>query len=202
WRVKTFPFARPLSDLAMLLARVRTDERGRPALALRTLWARAFDIGETDDAAHPVDAAWLADVILSRDLQVRADRLDQYGLGMRVFGSGRDSDLASVDEALHAFPRSRMLMLSLERIGITDPAMYAEAARRASRLSSLDGERGFAALAQFQGALALIVRMARVHSLEPEKVTALIGSLTRCEPNREGRSGGAIVEWLNRALRP
>src|SRR5262249_9701271 len=146
WHVKTFPFARPLSDLATLLARVRPDEHGRPALASRALWAHAFEIGiGSDDGARPADAAWLADVILGRDLPIRGDRLDQYGFGQRVFASARESDLNAVDEALRAFPRSRMLMLSLERLAITQPALYVQAAKRADRLSALDGEAGFAA---------------------------------------------------------
>src|SRR5207253_2774733 len=155
WRVKTFPFARPLSDLATLLARARTDEHGRPSLGGRAVWMRAFDIGAAEDQpAGPADAAWLADVILGRDLQVRAERLDQYGFGQRVFGSAADAHTGAVEDALRAFPSMRMLALSLERIGIADPALYADAARLATRLGLLDGERGFTALAQFQGALA------------------------------------------------
>ena len=95
-----------------------------------------------------------------------------------------------------------MLMLSLERIGIAEPAIYAAAARRAIRLTALDGERAFTALAQFQGALALLVRMVRVQSLEPARAAALVGSLVAVEPNDDGQYAGAIVAWLHRSLLP
>ena len=55
-----------------------------------------------------------------------------------------------------------MLMWTLERIGIRAPAVYAPAARQAARLGALDGRRGFEAQAQFQGALAILARMAMV----------------------------------------
>jgi hypothetical protein len=201
WHVKVFPFARPLSDLATLVARVRIDERGRPMLASRAFWARVFEAGGGDDAA-PADCAWLADVILTKDLQIRVDRLDQFAFGQRVFAAAGAGDMASVDEAVRAFPKTRALMLSLERIGITSPATYAAAARHASRLSALDGERAFVALAQFQGVLAILVRLARVQSLEPPKIAALLDSLLASDPGRDGHYGGAIVAWLDRSLAP
>jgi hypothetical protein len=201
WHVKVFPFVRPLSDLTMLVARVRTAEHGRPALASRALWSRAFDAGGTDDGV-PVDCAWLADMVLSKDLQIRVDRLDQYAFGQRVFGLTGPSEIADVEEAIRAFPKARSLMLSLERMGITNPATYAAAAKHAARLNTFDGDRAFVALAQFQGALAILVRLARVQALEPQKMAAAVDALIAAEPGRDGHYAGAIVEWLDRSLLP
>ena len=78
WRVRTFPFARPLYDTVLLLTRIRTDDWGAPLLGSRALWAKIFDVAapdETRSPAAPVDAAWLADAILAHDAHVRADRL-------------------------------------------------------------------------------------------------------------------------------
>ena len=75
------------------------------------------------------------------------------------------ADPGDVFVATRAVARYRMLMLTLERIGIRKPSLYAAAARQAARLGSLDGHRGFVALAQFQGAVALIARMTAVRTL-------------------------------------
>jgi hypothetical protein len=188
----------------MLLGRVRTAGDGRPLLPSRALWAHVF--GEPlpqDERDKPAvaDAAWLAAVVLTKDLQVRSDRLDQYAFGQRVFGSADERDADSA-EAIRAFPRTRMLMLSLERIGVTASDTYAAAARNAARLSSMEGRRGFMAVAQFQGALALVVRMARVQSLDAEDAGWLVDDLVAREPNRDDQYGSAIADWLTQSLLP
>ena len=71
--------------------------------------------------------------------------------------------------AVRAFRRYRMLMVTLERIGISNPATYAAAARLASRMSPPDPAREFLAIAQFQGALALLERMRVVGTLDAAK---------------------------------
>ena len=79
--------------------------------------------------------------------------------------------------AIQAFPRFRMLMLTLERIGVRRPALYAALARQAQRVSSLDEVRARPALAQFQGAIALIARLARVKTIDRATADALLGTL-------------------------
>ena len=204
WHVKVFPFSRPLNDTVTLLTRAHVDEHGRPALAARHLWVRTLDATDEDrgDAFRDVDAAWLSKAILDRDGQARTDRMDVFGFGQRVFASVSDTAMGDVEETLRAFPRSRLLMLTLERIGVTSPSTYAAAARRAHRLSQLDAERGFAALAQFQAALALVARMARVKTIDAHKSAALAESLIRCDLDEDGRYGGAVVRWLEAAVRP
>jgi hypothetical protein len=210
--VKSFPFARPLYDIASVLARVRIADDGRPVLADRRLWASVFESGElpVDPLAAlrrvqetgAVDAAWLAEMVAAREVREREDRADQFAFGQRVFASAPESALPSVLTALRAFPFQRMLMLTLERIGITNPAVYADAARRVHRISTLDPGRGFAAHAQLQGALAVIARMARVHTIDAAEAEVLVSSLTAVPLNDDGRYAGAIARWIRQMLHP
>jgi len=212
WRVRTFPFARPLYDIASILARVRTDDAGRPVLASARLWSSVFAGGELSGDAlsllssaqdtGTIDAAWLAETIAGRDVREREDRADQFAFGQRVFAGAADTALPSVLTAVRAFPRMRMLMLTLERIGITNPAVYAEAARRVSRLSTLDPNRGFIAHAQLQGALALVARMARVRTIDAAKAESLVSSLILVPLNDDGRYAGAMARWIRATLHP
>jgi hypothetical protein len=211
WRVSAFPFARPLRDIATLLARVRVDATGRPVLSSVRLWTHVFEgtdlsgdsgaLVRGSDGPSTVDAAWLAETIARRDVREREDRGDQFAFGQRVFANvGRDA-LGPVLAALRAFPRMRMLMLTLERIGITDPEVYAETARRVHRLAALESGRGSAVLAELQGALALVARIARVGTIDVPRAQALISDLTAIPLNEDGWYAGAVARWIQRTLR-
>src|SRR5205814_1704324 len=158
------PFRRPPDDLVPLLLRVSVEPSGLPrGPAWRVFWAQVFESSAIPDDADRrvknvqedgrIDASWLAASILGTDLQSRGERLDQLAFGLRAFAAADDRALADTLVAVRAFPRYRMLMLTLERMGIANPAVYAAAARHAVRLSALDASRGSIALSQFQGAL-------------------------------------------------
>ena len=213
WQPARLPFTRPLYDIASILARVQVEPDGSPSVpSLRSAWAWIFESAELpaggprarsaalDDG--PIDAAWLAQMIVSLDTRDRGERIDQLAFGQRVFGHADAADNASVLIAIRAFPRFRMLLLTLERSGVRHPAVYVSAARRAQQLSSLDSRRLFVALGQFQSALALIARMASVHTLDVAATEALITSLASVSPNNDGRYGGAIATWMQQKLRP
>ena len=110
--------------------------------------------------------------------------------------------VADVLTAIRAFPRYRMLMLTLEQMGVRRASVYAAAARRAQQLSPLDGGRAFVALGQFQGALALIARLTRVRTLDVAAAEALVTSLSSVSLNQDGRYAGGVASWMQQALRP
>ena len=177
WVVPERPFRRPPDDPVLMLMRVPAAPDGEPAgPSWRAFWAHAFastDIPDDPDrllrnvrADGRIDAAWLAEAILAAELQSRGERLDQLAFGLRAFAAADDRMLPDVLVAVRAFPRYRMLMLTLERMGIANPAVYAAAARQAVRLSSLDANRGFVALGQFQSALAILARLVDTHVLD------------------------------------
>lgn len=213
WQPGKLPFTRPLYDIASILARVQVEPDGSPsAPALRSAWAWIFEsaslpasaprarVAGSDDG--PVDAAWLAQMIVSLDTRDRGERIDQLAFGQRVFGTASSGDNVSVLTAIRAFPRFRMLLLTLEHSGVRQPAVYMSAARRAQQLSSLDNRRLFLALGQFQGSLALIARMASVRTLDVAATESLIMSLASVSPNHDGHYGGAIAAWIQQQLRP
>src|SRR5207247_2166620 len=75
-------------------------------------------LNETAANAGDIDAAWLAQMIGTAETRDRGDRLDQLAFAQRVFGSADAGSKADVLVAIRAFPRYRMLMLSLERMGL------------------------------------------------------------------------------------
>ena len=181
WRsLKTQPFVRQSYDFTAALSRVRVDADGRPtAPSARGFWARAMatpdlpvdpaaELGSIDNT--PIDAAWLAELTTTGDIRLRAERLDQIAFGPRVFAEATQDEMPDVFVATRAFRRYRMLMVTLERIGIRTPAVYAAAARFAPRLSPEEPGRAFVASAQFQGVVALLTRMRMAGTLSSRQI--------------------------------
>jgi len=210
WRAREQPFARPINDLTMLLMRIRVDDRGVPAgPASRAFWSAVF---ASDDPFAPapdfdragggvVDAAWLADRTSYQTSFLRAERLDQFEFGQRVFGNVEPGERGDALAALRAFPIHRMLFLTLERMGIVSPRVHAETVRQVTRLADLDTSRAFWALAQVQGSLAMLNRMRAVGTLDQATATRLVGTLVEL-PLTDGRIGPAMAGWIERELLP
>jgi hypothetical protein len=211
WQPAKFPFSRPPFDLANILERIRVEANGTPSFpAARAMWnwvVDGFDVPADAPrlSAHPddglVDAAWLAQALLSDDVMLRNDRLDQLAFGQRVFATVPAGALSDALVAIRAFPRYRMLMLSLERMGIRTPSVYATAARRAQQLASLEERRQLLALQQFQGALVVVWRLAAVRTLDAAACERLAVSLSAIAPSTDGRYAGAVAAWMDRDLR-
>src|SRR5262245_52275576 len=207
WRPSDHPFSRPLGDLASLLLRIRTDESGAPAApAMRSFWAAAFDVDTNLSAAAdaplpgaadgPIDAAWLVSATADLDMYARSERLDQFAFGQRVFQGAAD---ASAVEALKMFRQHRMLMLSLERMGIRSPATFNAALQRANAIGAGGSGRRFWVLGQFQGALAILARMRAADTLSAASANSLVTSLTAV-PLQGGEYDGGIAYWMRTEL--
>jgi hypothetical protein len=97
--------------------------------------------------------------------------------------------------AVRGLGRYRMLMWTLERVGIRAPSTFAQAARQAARLGALDGRRGFEAQSQFQGALAILARAAAVTTFDAARTKALVEQLVTLPLTEYGRYAGAIARW-------
>jgi hypothetical protein len=205
WRVEELPFARPLNDLAILLLRIEVGPGGEPSPPNdRGFWASALNANPALDAADPappahalIDAAWLVQAT-GGDMYTRGDRLDQLAFGQRVFGNLDDPVSESASAIVRELPTRRMLLLSLERLGIRDAAVYAAALQQARAAGDGGGDR-FWTLAQLQGAFALVVRMSVVGMLTPADAAALTQSLFQV-PLAQGEFRGALADWLQGEL--
>jgi hypothetical protein len=210
WPTPQRPFVRPMHDFATLLTVVSVNEDGRPRYPdARRLWERAFEGPDLpgdparelrdSERSGSIDAAFLAQAIAMSDVRLRGQRLMQLAFGYRVFGdaAGENDDVLV---ALRAFARYRTAMLGLEQMGVRQPAMYVTVARLAESLGRLQGSRAFVALSQFQGALAILVRLARNGSLSPAATEELITSLARVSIGGDGRLAGGLIDWVRRDL--
>jgi hypothetical protein len=212
WDVEFRPFVRPVYDPSFMLARLRVQNTGAPARpASRAFWQQVFAGSDLpDDPARllrsqqddaPFHAGWIARH-LADDLRARGEHGDQIVFGQRVFAAAPDSDLPDALIAVRAVNRFRMLMLALDRMGVRSATTYAAAAKQAARLSALNGQRGFTALAQFQSAVALVGRLVRVHTLPLAAASTLVDALVAVPLNDEGAYAGGISRWVETRLLP
>jgi hypothetical protein len=199
WHLRAMPFARASYDVGMTLARIEVEESGAPAPpSARGFWSRVLP-GSGSDDERPIDAAWLLEAIGSVDVRQRSERLDQLAFGQRlarIVTAANDRDRSDMLFAVRMFPRYRMLLLTLERIGVANPSVYAAAVRHAARVSVPEGHRGFVAQAQLQGALALAARAVTVRSLDAPKGEALVSRLLALPFGDDGRYAGAVARWV------
>ena len=207
WRPGDHPFSRPLGDISLLLLRIRTDAAGVPAApASRAFWAAAFDVDPGVSGSNeaplpggvdgPVDAAWLVSATADLDMYSRNDRLDEFAFGQRVFQGATDPQAAA---ALRQFRNHRMLLVTLERMGIRAPATYNALIQRGSAAGSANAGRRFWVLGQFQGALALLARMRAADTLTTAASNSLVMSLSAV-PLQDGEYDGGIAFWMRSEL--
>jgi len=202
WDIASAPFARSTAALSAFFARLQTTagpERDASALGTTAFWLRAFDeSGAAGDTK--ADIAWLAEAITGHPARERERRLELFSFVARVFGTsaGGDDTIA----AARAFASFGGLMLTLERMGVRTPATYVEAGQQAERLTALDSSRGAVALAQFQGSLALLVRLVALHTIDRPAGEALARQLFALHLDDTGHYSGAVASWITDRVIP
>jgi hypothetical protein len=211
WDVTLAPFVRPSYGLDVFFARLRIDTPGSMAGSLSAaFWQRAFENGGAATASPSGSgaAAWLAELTLGSAPRDRERRIDALAFARRVFAEtgdagrqGQPSDVDDMVAAVRHFPTYPILMLTIERMGIRTPSIYAAGAQQAERLTDLDQTRGAIALAQFQGALALLSRLVRVGTLDSATAERLTRELFALRV-ADGRYNGGVAAWLDDRLRP
>ena len=209
WSIDQFPFRRPTHDLLSMLLRVQPGALDAPTpLMSQALWARVFDVSDgrgdrnTTEDGRRIDAAWLVEALLHGAAPSRSERLDQFAFGQRALVVTRPDAIPDALFALRVFPRVVTLMLTLERMGVRQPSLYAALIRHAERISDLEPGRAHAALAGFQGAIALVERLTRVRTIDPGTAETLLGGLAMVPLNEDRGYRGALVPWLQFQLRP
>jgi len=205
WDLSVAPFARPAAGLPMILSRVRVDEHGAPAgSASSSLWHAVFNTGvkvdSPADGDRPIDAAWLIENVLTASVNDRERRVEQFGFGQRAFADPA-ANRSEVVTAIRGEAQYPLLMLTLERLGIASPSLYSAAVRQAERVTALGPSQGYVALAQLQGAMALVTRLMRVRTIDRAAAESLLAELVAVPLGDGGHYDGSIALWFENRLR-
>ena len=214
WNPEARPFSRVSYDPVHLLAAARVLPTGElQAPAGRQFWSAVLSGSDVPDeperllkAGEPdrrADAAWLVDRICVVNAGQRQQMLKTWLFGQRAFAGLAPAALPQALVALRGFARFPMLLLTLERMGITDPVAYADAVRHARRLSEIgDREVAVASLRQFQSALAILGRLRFSRVISADVALRLVRALAAVQLEDNGEYMGGIGAWLDTHLLP
>jgi hypothetical protein len=207
----------PFNPAAMLREVTATESGGMAAPASRALWEAVFGgspaaCRQAGGQSRPVDAAWLVDRIDREILESRGGWLGAVTFAQRVFGRAKPNEMTEVCEAVAAYPRDNGLLLTLERMGLDNPADYVAALRFANRTwAGTDRWAAVVRTAQVQGILAVLERAVTSRSLSTVSAGRLLASLTAigratspaATPAAAGDVPlpvGAVVRWVRDTL--
>jgi hypothetical protein len=211
WNVELRPFSRPQFDVSIVLTAIAVDADGRPRGPTIGVLEQVF----RDDSAIDVvfreatrriaganaqpDGAWLASHVALGPYLAGRRRLDAYTFGQRVLRDGGDPLVAA--SVLRAFLAMPALMLTLERIGITDARTLLAAARHAAALHAVgDTEDHRNGVAVFQSVVGLIERGVRSQAIAADRAEPLLASLVAIPIDRPRTYADSVARWLRGTL--
>ena len=219
WSITDTPFSRyAFVDASMILQRIAVTPEGEMAMpAEREFWQavfhnrRAFTGSQVGPSPPPsadrVTGAWLIDRFKDTPESLRRVHLDSVLFAQRLCAAAARAsvsiDTSSLVETLSAFPEYPALIVTLERMGFTEPRDYALAVRAAAALTArFDAPQQSLRLAMFQGAIALIARMHEVGTLNTGAARDLCLNLFPLASSDGTRFPEAMVHWIETALLP
>lgn len=204
WHLEERVFWRPQLDPLLLAVDLPLNDAGRLNVpGTRRFWAAALDgrrgrkLPDSRSLGGPrLDLLSLLEQVFTGSRL--EDRRRYYGVlfasrTLPEITSGNALDALETVRAAYRYPA---LAGALERAKLTDLAAFAAAARRAERLSGLDGYQAHRALAQFQGALTLLARRASRSRMPASELASYVSSLSAVELSARGDYEGALVRWV------
>ncbi len=205
WKANDRTLWRPRRDPALLLSDLALDEDGKPVLpGSRAFWVAAFS---SDDGAAPrgraaeftgeADFPWLCEQVFSGTPTDQRRRYDAVLFAARAVKRIEPDTALDALEAVRSVYMYPALAAVLERARTGGVAVYANAARRAARVSAISrSELRIRALSQYQGTIALLARMVSRGSITPAAFERAVTSVSALEWNQQGEYNGAVVRWL------
>ncbi len=213
WQFGDFPFVRLGADPALVLPMLRTDPATGRLRHTRAFWEAALgdrrlpaDIArdwadlDTGDRAEP---GWLLRRLTDALLPERIERLFVYAFAERLTDRLPGAPAASLAFLVRGYRRYPALMLTLERLGITDTAVLTRMVTHAGRVTAVadDAAALEIGLALYQAPVMLIARARQAHAVDDRAVMTLVASLSQIEPTRDAY-GRALVRWFDTDLLP
>jgi hypothetical protein len=208
------PFSHNLYDAAHVLAMMRFSADGHPlAPAWRKLWDTALASDEIPTMPSEdvkgierdgvLSAADIVERICVANTTSRRERAEMWLFAQRVFANAPIGSMPDVLVTLRGYQRFGALVLTLERLGITDASVYAKVLVRAERVMSIGGTTTAAtSLALFQGSLAMVERARLGGAIDSETAGRLVVSLASVPMSYGGHAFGSVADWIELALLP
>lgn len=209
WRIADQPFRRGPIDAWMVLTQNHSADGVATSVLPQATWSLLFDNARVDDEriartlgddARGVSLAWLVRATLSPVVRERRNRHEMFRFAQRVFPAAPRAALVDVAVSVSGIRHSRALVLTLERMGLRDPAIFAAAVQAARHVSERADDRRHA-LVTFQATVALLERMRHVRTLDLATAGRLVRSLSDTV-RTDNRAVQSVAKWIVSTLVP
>lgn len=213
WKLEEHPFLRGTTDPWIVASHVDIANGTIAPPAQQWFWEALFDRSDLPrravntierQPATPVTFAWLTQQIATSSARERRDRFEMVRFAQGVFAGADGDRLTDAMVALGGYRRYRAILLTLDRMEVATPRVYArviEAARRVDDELSGRDERN--AVVAFQFAIAVLERARYTDAIDLATVERLLTSLANAiDPPadaakpKDGRPFTVITQWM------
>lgn len=212
WKVERLPFSRSSFDpaVALMLVDVQPDGSLGPAWLPAVLdrvvntstWPMQPDQTFGSVSEGSANALWMLDWVFEKPGEAPA-RFALLRFAQRRFAAVPKASAHHVGVALLTSRDMPALTRALERMSVSDPAVYAAVAVAAYNLTVSGGaDEVRPILARWQAALGLLEQAQRRLRLPEEAVVSLLQSLVRATPADRRQAPGVVAAWLLEHLLP
>jgi len=212
WKIDRLPFHRPAFDAAVALTFVEVlpdglvGPRWLPAVLERVAAGEAWPtsaervFGNLPDRSP--DGLWMLDWLFEKPIQAQ-ERFALLRFAQRRFGTATRDAVPDVGIALLAARDMPALPKALERMSVTDAAVYRSVAVAAYNLTQSGGaDEVIPVLARWQAALGLLEQAQRRRRLSDTDIRSLLESLVTVTPTDRRDAPGAAAAWIIEQLLP
>ena len=209
WKLEEHPFLRGTTDPWIVASQIGVADAAVASPAAQWFWEALFDRSEIvrrsaasvkREPATAVTLAWIAQQVSSASAKERRDRFEMVRFAQGVFSDIDGERGVDALVALGGYRRYRAILLSLDRMEVTTPRVYARLVEAARRLDDeLSGRDEKQAVVAFQSGLAIIERARLTRGIDVARAETLLLSLADAvdpQSERKTRSFTAVTQWL------
>ena len=209
WRLEEHPFLRGTTDPWIVSSQVDLLDQAVAPPAEQWFWEELFDRSEItrrsavsarQESRTPVTLAWLAHKISTSSAKERRDRYEMLRFAQGVFGNIDGDRAVDTLVALGGYRRYRSILLTLDRMDVTSPRVFARTVEAARRLSDeLSGRDERNAVVAFQSTLAILERARLTQEIDAaaaEKLLLSLADVIDPPADVKARPFAAITQWM------
>jgi hypothetical protein len=216
WKMEEHPFLRGTTDPWIVSSQIAISNGAVAPPAAQWFWEALFDRGEITrrtslsprrEPSVNVTLGWLTQKIAGAAAKERRDRFEMVRFAQGVFPTLDGDQQVEALIALGGYRRYRAVLLTLDRMGVTTPRVYARVVEAARRLDDdLSGRDERHAVIAFQSSLAILERARLTRAIDVATVDRLLLSLSDAVDSpaeapaagkaRTARPFATMTQWL------
>ena len=211
WKLEEHPFLRGTQDPWIVSSRIDLLGGAVAPPVEQWFWETLFDRSEITrrsaaslrrEPASMVSLAWLVQKIAGTQAKERRDRFDMIRFAQGVFKNVEGDRAIDALIALGGYRRYRAVLMTLDRMEMTAPRVYARLVEAARRLDDeLSGRDEKNAVVAFQSSIAILERARLTQEIDAATAERLLLSLADVidpsePPAVKTRPFTAITHWM------